>query len=186
MVKHMSKFLALNLLLVSLVLLSCNDNGEVRAQQEELLLGEGNIPGGIKLEFEAAPPDEITPREQNLSEEDAEFHMEVLATFAEENEFDAPVGGFVAYLNVNLKIVNEVTRESIHLTLIPHYRLGGDSFHYARNVDLPGDPATDSYTFTFFVNPPGRFSLAFHSDFRERFRDRLFDPVEFEFNGIKF
>jgi hypothetical protein len=66
-----------------------------------------------------------------------------------------------------------------------YYRLGGDSFHYARNVDLPGYPSTDPYTFIFFVNPPDKFDLAFHSDFRQAFGDRLFEPVKFKFSGIR-
>jgi uncharacterized protein involved in high-affinity Fe2+ transport len=186
MMKNMPRPSIRNLLVIALALVSCYYHGvEANQGEEEVLIGEGTIPGGIELEFEAAPPDEIIPKEQNLSKADTEFHMEVLATFAEGNQFNAPAGGFVAYLNVFLKVVNEVTGEASHLTLIPHYKLEGDSFHYARNVNLPGDPQYDSYTFTYFIVPPDEFDLALHADFRRAFGRRLFDPIKFEFNGVR-
>jgi uncharacterized protein involved in high-affinity Fe2+ transport len=186
MTKYIANRLIPYLLVLALALVFCYYNGaEAIPGTEEFLIGEGTIPGGIELEFEAAPPDEIIPKAQNLSKDDAEFHMEVLATFGKGNQFNAPAGGFVAYLNVFLKVVNEVTGESTHLTLIPHYTLGGDSFHYARNVNLPGDPAYDSYTFIYYVAPPDKFDLALHADFIREFGRRFFDPIKFEFNGVK-
>jgi uncharacterized protein involved in high-affinity Fe2+ transport len=186
----MSKYIANRLipclLVLALALMFCYyDGAGAIPGAEEFLIGEGTIPGGIELEFEAAPPDEIIPRAQNLSKDDAEFHMEVLARFVEGNQFNAPAGGFVPYLNVFLDVVNEITGETTHLMLIPHNTLGGDSFHYARNVNLPGDPAYDSYTFIYFVAPPDKFDLALHADFIREFGRRFFDPIKFEFNGVK-
>lgn len=52
------------------------------------------------------------------------------------------------------------TQQIKFASLLPHINLI-DNFHYARNVQLPGE-ASDPYTVYFYVNPPDEFALGRH------------------------
>jgi uncharacterized protein involved in high-affinity Fe2+ transport len=105
----------------------------------EVGIGEATIPPGVTLVFEGAMPDDITPHAQHLAQEKTDVHLEVRANWATEGAVPdgAPRGGFVAYLNMHAQVENEQTGQVLFVTLSPHLVLG-DSFHYARNVALPG------------------------------------------------
>ncbi|MFO8099756.1 MAG: iron transporter, partial [Salinibacter sp.] len=76
--------------------------GPASALAQERVLGEETIDPGIQLTFEAAPQDDVTPYDQNLSEETTDVHLEVLVGWSEESDVDVPEGvtrgGFVGYL----------------------------------------------------------------------------------------
>jgi periplasmic iron binding protein len=152
----------------------------------EVGIGEATIPPGVTLVFEGAMPDDITPHAQNLAQEKTDVHLEVRANWATEGAVPdgAPRGGFVAYLNMHAQVENEQTGQVIFVTLIPHLVLG-DSFHYARNVALPGG-THQRYTITFLVNPPDLFALAFHSNWREQVGSTLIQEHVFTFHGVDF
>jgi periplasmic iron binding protein len=152
----------------------------------EVEIGEATIPPGVTLIFEGAMPDDITPHAQNLAQEKTDVHLEVRANWATEGAVPdgAPRGGFVAYLNMHAQVENEQTGQVLLVTLMPHIVLG-DSFHYARNVALPGG-TNHRYTITFFVNPPDPFALAFHSNWREQFGSTLIQEHVFTFHGVDF
>jgi periplasmic iron binding protein len=152
----------------------------------EVGIGEATIPPGVTLVFEGAMPDNITPHAQHLAQENTDVHLEVRANWAAEGAVPdgAPRGGFVAYLNMHAQVENEQTGQVLFVTLMPHLVLG-DSFHYARNVALPGG-TNHRYTITFFVNPPDPFALAFHANWREQFGPTLIQAHVFTFHGVDF
>ncbi len=148
--------------------------------------------GGIELIFEAAPSDAITPSEQNTSSATADVHFEVRANFTENNSFAAEAGGFVPYLNVNMLATNKRSGETVHTTLLPHLNQI-DGFHYARNVDLPGDPASTrrfrraEYDLTFWINPPDIGVVSIHSDFGgQTDQNKIVEPQVFTFSDVNF
>ena len=148
--------------------------------------------GGIELIFEVAPSDSITPAEQNLTSAEADVHFEVRANFTENNSFAAEEGGFVPYLNVNMLAVNKRTGESVKTILLPHLNQI-DGFHYARNVDLPGDPASTrrfrraEYDLTFWINPPDIGVVSIHSDFGDQTdQNKIVEPQVFTFSDVNF
>jgi len=139
---------------------------EKRSFAGEVELGVAQLgTGGIELIFEVAPSDSITPAEQ---------------------------GGFVPYLNVNMLAVNKKTGESVKTILLPHLNLI-DGFHYARNVDLPGDPASTrrfrraEYDLTFWINPPDIGVVSIHSDFGDQTdQNKIVEPQVFTFSDVNF
>jgi len=156
-----------------------------RAVAGEVVIGVNDLPGGIELIFEAAPADTISPAFMHLPESETEVHFEVRANFEAANDYASAAGGFVPYLNVNVLVENRVTGDALQITLTPHMNLV-DGFHYARNVDLPGDAVSDSFDLTFFVEPPGKFDVQIHSDFRINVNDEVIDGAKFEFTNVNF
>jgi len=158
------------------------------AQAQEMVIGEETIEPGIQLVFEGAPKDDVTPYEQNLSEDKTDIHLEVLSTWSTDPDVGVPEGaqrgGFVAYIHFFATITNESTGRSKKVELIPHVTLG-DAMHYARNVSLPG-ASTDPYTVTFEVLPPEPTELAFHKSWRDAHGSPLFQPTEFTFESLDF
>ena len=156
------------------------------AQAQERVLGEEIIEPGIQLTFEAAPQDDVTPYDQNLSEEATDVHLEVLVGWSEDESVDVPEGvtrgGFVGYLQFFATVTNEETGRQTKVDLIPHVTLG-DAMHYARNISLPGDP-DDPYTVTFDVRPPAKTELAFHESWREAHGRPLFEAQTFTYEGL--
>ncbi len=75
-------------------------------------------------------------------------------------------------MNVHGEVINEATKERVYVTLVPMINLI-DNFHYARNIELPGG-CNDVYTVTFYVNPPDRFALSTHKDWRKLVGPKLF------------
>ena len=160
--------------------------GPAPALAQEKVLGEEVIDPGIHLTFEAAPQDDVTPYDQNLSEEATDVHLEVLVGWAEDPDVDVPEGvtrgGFVGYLQFFATITNEDTGQETKVDFIPHVTLG-DAMHYARNISLPGDPE-DSYAVTVDVRPPAETEVAFHESWREAHGTPLFAAQTFTYEGL--
>lgn len=156
-------------------------NANIHAGEVEI--GEKEIMGGVEFIFEAAPADTINPSSMHLPADETEAHLEVKAIFESSNNFASAPGGFVPYLNVNVRINNRVTGESLHITLTPHLNLI-DGFHYGRNVNLPGNPISDSYDLTYFIDPPGEFVVQIHSDFRTEVGDSIIEKQVFTFENV--
>jgi len=178
--KRLNKFVTLiGAFLIGVLLV----NGSVNAG--EVVIGEESINGEIALIFEAAPADTVSPSFMHLPEDETEVHLEVKANFEDNNRYASSEGGFVPYLNVNAFIKNRATGEALQITLTPHLNLV-DSFHYARNIDLPGDPVNDSYDLTFFVDPAGLFQVQIHADFRINLGGSIIESQEFTFENVNF
>jgi uncharacterized protein involved in high-affinity Fe2+ transport len=156
------------------------------AEAQERVLGEEIIEPGIQLTFEAAPQDDVTPYDQNLSEEATDVHLEVLVSWAEDASVDVPEGvtrgGFVGYLQFFATITNEATGQEKKVDFIPHLTLG-DAMHYARNISLPGAP-DDPYTVTVDVRPPAETEVAFHESWRDAHGTPLFEAQTFTYEGL--
>ncbi len=156
------------------------------AQAQERVLGKEMLPPGIQLVFEAAPADDVTPYDQNLSEEATDVHLEVLVGWSEDPGVDVPEGvtrgGFVGYLHFVATITNEETGQKKKVDFIPHVTLG-DAMHYARNISLPGAP-DDPYTVTFDVRPPSETEVAFHKSWRDAYGTPLFEAQTFTYEGL--
>lgn len=171
------------LLILSIMALSI---GPDSALAQERVLGEEIIEPGIQLTFEAAPQDDVTPYDQNLSEEATDVHLEVLVGWAEDRSVDVPEGvtrgGFVGYLQFFATITNEATGQEKKVDFIPHLTLG-DVMHYARNVSLPGAP-DDPYTVTVDVRPPSETKMALHESWREAHGTSLFEAQTFTYEEL--
>ncbi len=160
--------------------------GPASALAQERVLGEEVIEPGIQLTFEAAPQDDVTPYDQNLSEEATDVHLEVLVGWAEDPDVNVPEGvvrgGFVGYLQFFATITNEATGQQKKVDFIPHVTLG-DAMHYARNISLPGAP-DDPYTVTMNVRPPAETEVAFHESWREAHGTPLFEAQTFTYENL--
>lgn len=153
---------------------------------QEAILGEETVSPGIQMTFEAAPADDVTPYEQNLSEKATDVHLEVLVGWSEDSSVDVPEGvtrgGFVGYLQFFATITNDETGQTKKVDLIPHVTLG-DAMHYARNISLPGDPDA-SYTVTMDVRPPSETEVAFHKSWREAHGTPLLEAQTFTYEEL--
>lgn len=156
-----------------------------KAQADDVEIGKKDIDGGIELVFKASKGENIVPVSSNLAADEAEAHIELWANFEENNVYASAADGFVPYLNVNVFINNRVTGESLQITLTPNVD-GNNGFHYARNVDLPGDPVSDSYDLTFFVEPPGEFVVQIHSDFVTNVDTAIIKEQNEKFDNVNF
>lgn len=157
------------------------------ARAQELVLGEEHIYPGIVLIFEAAVRDKVLPESQHLAEDLTDIHIEARANWhADESEIPpgTPPGGFVAYLNLNAEITNQVTGKKKFVTLLPHINLI-DSLHYARNMQLPGEP-TDLYKVKIYLDPPDPFSLSLHRDWAYGWGKQLTNSRVFTYDDVQF
>jgi len=156
------------------------------ALAQERVLGEEIVEPGIQMTFEAAPQDDVTPYDQNLSEDATDVHLEVLVSWAEDPEVNVPEGvtrgGFVGYLKFFATVTNEATGRTKKVDFIPHVTLG-DAMHYARNMSLPGDP-DDPYTVRIDVRPPSETEVAFHESWREAHGTPLFEAQTFTYEDL--
>ena len=148
----------------------------------ETLLGTKAISPGISLTFEAAARDAIYPSKQFLHEEQTDVHLEVLARWNQNAPTSFPTGGHVAYLKVDVEIVNEQSGKSQSIQLTPHLNLS-DGLHYAQNVKLPGD-YDQTYQLTFSVHPPVGGILGIHSDWLQSFGEALLEPQTVVFQSV--
>ena len=155
------------------------------AQAQEQVFGEEVVEPGVKFTFIAAPKDAVQPTAKHLAENQTDIHLEVLAGWTEEasSEVGAPAGGFVPYLHLFAHVRNERTGQVQKVSLVPHINRS-DNAHYARNVALPGAP-DDPYTIEFSVNPPSKFELATHRDWRNAYGDTLFEPTTVTYEGVQ-
>ena len=149
---------------------------------EEMVIGKKSISPGIEFIFEAAPKDTIFPNSLYLSENETDIHIEMLASWKEDNLASAPPGSFVAYLEVEALIKNiNGTTNKVNLT--PHLNLI-DNLHYAQNIKLPGS-IDDSYDVTFKISSPRKEVLGVHFDWNEKFGD-LIKETSFTFQNLNF
>ena len=149
---------------------------------EEMIIGKKTIDPGIELIFEAAPKDTIFPDSLYLSENETDIHIEMLASWKEDNSALAPSGSFVAYLEAEVLIKNKNGRTD-KANLTPHLNLI-DNLHYAQNIKLPGS-IDDSYDVTFKISPPRKEVLGIHFDWNEKFGE-LIKETSFTFKNLNF
>ncbi len=148
----------------------------------ETLLGTETMPPGISLTFEAAARDAIYPPEQFLNEDQSDLHLEVLARWNQDAPSNFPIGGHVAYLQVDVEIVNEQSRKSQSIQLTPHLNLS-DGLHYAQNIKLPGSD-DQTYELTFRITPPAQGILGIHSDWLRSFGKELLENQTVVFQSV--
>ena len=155
---------------------------------QELIIGEDLIEPGIRVIFEGAVKDDVTPRPQNLEESKTDVHIEARVNWASDLSISVPEstprGGFVAYMNLSAEVINERTGETLQADLIPHINLV-DNLHYARNIPLPGE-IDDSFTVVFHVLPPEPLDLALHKDWRDNHGNQLFNEQSFRYTSVDF
>ena len=152
---------------------------------QELVIGEERIEPGIVFIFEGAIKDHIMPSSLHLKENETNIHIEARVNWDINNvPVGTPKGGFVPYLHITAKIVNEKKSLSTFIDLLPHINLV-DNFHYARNISLPGE-IDDLYSVEFKINAPHEFDLAFHKDWLSKFGKELFQNTSFKYKNIDF
>lgn len=149
---------------------------------EEMVIGKKSISPGIEFIFEAAPKDTIFPNSLYLPENETDIHIEMLASWKEDNLALAPSGSFVAYLEVEA-IIKNINGTTNKVNLTPHLNLI-DNLHYAQNIKLPGS-IDDSYDVTFKILPPRKEVLGIHFDWNEKFGD-LIKETSFTFLNLNF
>ncbi len=156
---------------------------------QELIIGEEIIEPGIVIIFEGAVKDDVTPNELHLAESKTDVHLEARVNWASDKSIavpkNTPRGGFVAYLSMTAEVINERTGERLtDIQIVPHINLV-DNFHYARNIELPGE-RDDLYTVKFTVIPPIGNELALHKDWRDNHGKSLFKKTSFEYKNVDF
>ena len=157
----------------------------VNANAIELVIGEENVSPGIVFIFEGAIKDQILPNSLHLDETETHVHIEARVNWAEKDIPDGtPAGGFVPYLYITAKIINQKSGLSTFIDLLPHINLI-DNFHYARNISLPGD-IFDPYTVIFKIAPPTHMDLALHKDWQESYDKHLMKNQEFIYKDVNF
>ena len=95
-----------------------------------------------------------------------------------------PHGGFVAYLHITAKLINQETGLSTFIDLLPHINLI-DNYHYARNISLPGK-VDDLYSVEFNVLPPTNIELSLHKDWLDNYGGRLMKEYSFSYENVDF
>jgi len=151
---------------------------------EEMIIGEEKIDPGIDLIFEGAIKDNIFPEEFYLSEKKSDIHIEALATWANDGPVGSVEGGFVPYLEIKVKIINQKTLKSVSYDLVPHINLT-DNFHYASNIKLPGKQ-DDFFEVIFDIKPPSNGRLGYHYDWRESVNKNLISKKTFIYKDQNF
>ena len=151
----------------------------------ELVISKERIDPGIIFVFEGAIKDHIMPNSMHLSENETHVHIEARVNW---DSVDIPSGaimnGFIPYLYINTKLVNETTGLSTFIDLVPHINLI-DNFHYARNISLPGS-IDDLYTVHFNIIPPSKIDLSLHKDWTEKYGNEFLKELSFKYQNINF
>ena len=150
----------------------------------EMVIGEENISPGINLIFEGAIKDDVSPAYKFGKESVSDIHLEVLSTWNESAPMGSTQGGFVAYLDVNAKILNENNGRYKNIKLLPHINMS-DNLHYALNIKLPGK-REDLYTVIFTIKPPKPGDLGLHFDWREEVNPFLIKEHTFVYKNLDF
>ncbi len=159
--------------------------GFTAAHAVELVIGEENVPPGIVFIFEGAVKDQIMPSTLHIDESETHVHIEARVNWAEDKIPEGtPPGGFVPYLRVTARVVNQTTGISTFIDLPPHINLI-DNFHYARNISLPGK-ISDPYSVTFTITPPPHTDLALHKDWVENYGESLMKSYTFKYKDVDF
>ena len=151
----------------------------------ELVIGEERVEPGIVFIFEGAIKDHIMPVSMHLSEKETHVHIEARVNWDAENIPEGAVPfGFVPYLYINAKIINEKTGLSTFIDLLPHINLI-DNLHYARNISLPGS-INDFYSVIFNVIPPTHIDLSIHKDWSLEYGNSLLQDCNFTYKKVNF
>ena len=151
----------------------------------ELVIGEELIAPGIIFIFEGAIKDHIMPKTMHLPENETNVHIEARVNWNNKNvPKGTPMGGFVPYLHISAKVINQTTGISTFIDLVPHINLV-DNFHYARNISLPGNVA-DLYTVKFNITGPSPTELAMHKDWLDEYGEKFFKSHSFEYIDVDF
>jgi len=159
--------------------------GLTTAHAVELVIGEESVPPGIVFIFEGAVKDHIMPSTLHIDESETHVHIEARVNWAESKIPEGtPPGGFVPYLRITAKVVNQTTGISTFIDLLPHINLI-DNFHYARNISLPGS-ISDPYSVTFTITPPPHTDLALHKDWVENYGKSLMKSHTFKYKDVDF
>ncbi len=151
----------------------------------ELVIGEERVDPGIMFIFEGAIKDQIFPESLHLAENNTQVHIEARVNWDETNIPKGGIaGGFIPYLHITSKVINEKTGLSTFIDLLPHLNLI-DNFHYARNINLPGK-ITDTYTVIFTILPPQQLELSYHMDWAKQFGKKLLNEYVFTYKKVDF
>lgn len=174
----MKKLIVAPILLISILLFGVNEN-------PELVIGEERLEPGIVFIFEGAIKDDIMPGMMHLSEKETNIHIEARVNWdVKDVPAGTPTGGFIPYLHISAKLINEKTGLSTFIDLVPHINLI-DNFHYARNISLPGS-ITDTYTVRFNIVKPTGIDLALHKDWLDTYGESLINNNSFVYKGVDF
>ena len=170
------------ILILSIILITINN---AFAINPELVIGEERVEPGIVFIFEGAIKDHIMPANMHLAENETHVHIEARVNWDSKNvPKGTPKMGFVPYLYINAKVINEKTGLSTFIDLVPHINLV-DNFHYARNMSLPGK-IDDLYTVIFNVIPPSSMDLSLHKDWSINYGNSLFKQTSFKYKSVDF
>ncbi len=151
----------------------------------ELIIGEETVAPGIVFIFEGAVKDDITPAAHHLPADKTHVHLEARVNWAEKSiPQGTPAGGFVPYLTITARVVNQKTGAVLMTDLLPHINLV-DNFHYARNIALPG-AVNDRYEVTFHASPPTGAGLSYHLDWRKEYGGGLLEAASFHYKNVDF
>ena len=151
----------------------------------ELVIGEERVDPGIVFIFEGAVKDHVMPLHRNLDERSTNIHIEARANWdTKAVPKGTPLSGFVPYLHISAKIINEETGLSSFIDLIPHINLI-DNFHYARNMSLPGE-IDDSYTVIFHILKPTSIDISLHRDWLNQYGNTLLKDTTFVYKKVDF
>ena len=168
------------ILLLSIILIN-----NAFAINPELVIGEERVEPGIVFIFEGAIKDHVMPTNMHLAENETHVHIEARVNWDSKNvPKGTPKMGFVPYLYINAKVINEKTGLSTFIDLVPHINLV-DNFHYARNMSLPGK-IDDLYTVIFNVIPPTNMDLSLHKDWSINYNNSLFKQTSFKYKSVDF
>ena len=170
------------ILILSIILIAINN---AFAINPELVIGEERVEPGIVFIFEGAIKDHVMPMTMHLAENETHVHIEARVNWDSKNvPKGTPKMGFVPYLYINAKVINEKTGLSTFIDLVPHINLV-DNFHYARNMSLPGK-IDDLYTVIFNVIPAPNMDLSLHKDWSINYGDYLFKQTSFKYKSVDF
>ena len=170
------------ILILSIILITINN---AFAINPELVIGEERVEPGIVFIFEGAIKDHVMPMSMHLAENETHVHIEARVNWDSKNvPKGTPKMGFVPYLYINAKVINEKTGLSTFIDLVPHINLV-DNFHYARNISLPGK-IDDLYTVIFNVIPPTNMDLSLHKDWSINYGNSLFKQTSFKYKSVDF
>jgi uncharacterized protein involved in high-affinity Fe2+ transport len=152
----------------------------------ELVIGEERLEPGLVFIFEGAVKDHVQPSGSlHLKENETHVHIEARANWDTKNTpKGTPSGGFIPYLHITARVVNQKTGLSTFIDVVPHINLV-DNFHYARNITLPGS-IDDKYTVTFNIIPPTHTELAIHRDWLDTYGNNLSKEQSYTYTSVDF
>ncbi|MBW3621915.1 MAG: iron transporter [Armatimonadetes bacterium] len=126
----------------------------------EQVLADPLLSGGaVRAEVELLPPDELPllngqVTSPQAAHDAADAKLSVQVRFTGSGILGARTGGeSVPYLRVRATVTHESTGATTPMLLRPTVGLE-EGWHYASNLDLPGNPATDRYRIVVRIEPP--------------------------------